>query len=219
MCDREGRGHLPEKCRLWIEGANSLAAWLQSSSLLFFPPRRTDQSTAWHCSAAGTGRSGSGPVFLWWWWCGPQSPLVVHQSWWMPRTRGGSAWSSGRPYRWWSRPGPLGWWLVSWWPGLRCRCTSLCHLQTEARKIFKVQVYLQAKHATRGNAPFGWKGTRHWTLMIRHHSPDWKWSQEELLSLKGNKKVKNEKSTGTKRGECVIVQTSSISQLYSDQRV
>lgn len=56
------------------------------------------------CSAAGTGRSGSGPVFLWWWWCGPQSPLVVHQSWWMPQTHGGSAWSSGRPYQWWSQP-------------------------------------------------------------------------------------------------------------------
>lgn len=56
------------------------------------------------CSAAGTGRSGSGPEFLWWWWCGPQSPLVVHQSWSTPRTHGGSAWSSGRPYRWWSQP-------------------------------------------------------------------------------------------------------------------
>lgn len=56
------------------------------------------------CSAAGTGRSGSGPVSRWWWWCGPQSPLVVHQSWWMPRTRGGSAWSFGRLSRWWSRP-------------------------------------------------------------------------------------------------------------------
>lgn len=56
------------------------------------------------CSAAGTGHSGSGPVSLWWWWCGPQSPLVVHQSWWMPQTRGGSAWSSGRLCRWWSQP-------------------------------------------------------------------------------------------------------------------
>lgn len=56
------------------------------------------------CSAAGTERSGSGPVFLWWWWCGPQSPLVVHQSWSMRQTRGGSAWSFDRLSQWLSQP-------------------------------------------------------------------------------------------------------------------